>query len=89
MQSLVVRCSLLPLTDQLINQRTPMSDTPQFNLKKLNPAFDGKKPSSFSGFSTWRAKVAGGWLVIVIGSSGSSVTFYPDPNHTWDGGTLP
>jgi hypothetical protein len=35
-----------------------------------------------------RAKVPGGWLV-VFGFSGDSVTFYPDPQHTWDGSSLP
>ena len=51
-----------------------------------------------------RAKVAGGWLVKIskesnIAGSGPggqgggsvesvSITFYPDPQHTWDGGGL-
>ena len=43
---------------------------------------------------TWRARVPGGWLVLVIkdGSNQAnsiSTTFYPDPTHSWDGGTLP
>lgn len=33
-----------------------------------------------------RAKVPGGWLVLV---EGKGLTFYPDPNHEWDGNTLP
>lgn len=32
-----------------------------------------------------RAKVPGGWLV-AIGVTG--VAFYPDPSHTWNGGSL-
>jgi len=38
-----------------------------------------------------RAKVPGGWLVVVQASSsgGTGITFYPDPDHRWDGGTLP
>ncbi|MGC9972158.1 MAG: hypothetical protein ABSE56_16380 [Bryobacteraceae bacterium] len=32
-----------------------------------------------------RAKVPGGWLVTVY----SSVAFYPDPDHVWDGTSLP
>ena len=32
-----------------------------------------------------RAKVPGGWLVRVD----LSVTFYPDPEHKWDGSSLP
>ena len=44
-------------------------------------------------FSTYRAKVPGGWLVMVVYSggagAGTGVTFYPDPNHKWDGRSLP
>ena len=40
----------------------------------------------------WRASVPGGWLVLtVMGTSNGvaqSTTFYPDPSHEWDGGTL-
>jgi hypothetical protein len=32
-----------------------------------------------------RAKVPGGWLVTVS----SSVAFYPDADHVWDGTSLP
>ena len=31
-----------------------------------------------------RAKVPGGWLVLVIHNTGG-LTFYPDPEHQWDG----
>jgi hypothetical protein len=34
-----------------------------------------------------RAKVPGGWLVLVMHNT-SGVTFYPDPEHKWDGGSL-
>ena len=33
-------------------------------------------------FSVYRKKVPGGWLVTV---DGHGVTFYPDPEHKWDG----
>jgi hypothetical protein len=42
-----------------------------------------------------RAKVPGGWLVCtgfvrsLAGISYSGMTFYPDPDHLWDGNTLP
>lgn len=41
----------------------------------------------------WRAKVPGGWLVTSCNSKasaspGSGLTFVPDPNHEWDGGSL-
>jgi len=35
--------------------------------------------------AVYRAKVPGGWLVMV---EGAQPFFYPDPEHKWDGGTL-
>jgi hypothetical protein len=41
-----------------------------------------------------RAKVAGGWLVMLRenssrpGNTSASITFYPDPQHLWDGGSV-
>ena len=35
-----------------------------------------------------RSKVPGGWLVIVTSNTGSGATFYPDPEHKWDGGSV-
>lgn len=35
-----------------------------------------------------RAKVPGGWLVIVTSNTGSGATFYSDPQHKWDGGSV-
>jgi len=32
-----------------------------------------------------RAKVPGGWLVAIENMSGLGMTFYPDPDHQWDG----
>ena len=44
-----------------------------------------------SKYLTERAKIPGGWLVLsqfhIGGAHG--LTFVPDPNHTWDGGSLP
>lgn len=37
-------------------------------------------------YGTKRCKVPGGWLVIVYGSG---MAFYPDPEHKWDGSSLP
>jgi len=34
-----------------------------------------------------RSKVPGGWLVLVIHNT-TGLTFYPDPEHKWDGGSL-
>jgi hypothetical protein len=33
----------------------------------------------------YRLKVVGGWLIHL----GGGVTFYPDPEHKWDGNSLP
>lgn len=37
-----------------------------------------------------RAKVPGGWLLTLRkgGSDSFAFTFYPDPKHQWDGGSL-
>lgn len=51
------------------------------------------------GFSVWRCKIPGGWLVMAVGGNpdardeaADSVTpnetglaFVPDPGHKWDG----
>ena len=36
----------------------------------------------------WRAKVPGGWFV-KLASASTGAFFYPDPEHTWDGSSLP
>lgn len=41
-----------------------------------------------SVYTIARARVPGGWLVY-ISAVGNGMTFYPDPNHIWDGGSLP
>ena len=68
-----------------------MDDQPKFNLKRLDLTFDGKK-TGFLGklaYQVFRAKVPGGWFVLVSGNDGASgITFYPDPGHLWNGGTL-
>ena len=37
----------------------------------------------------YRAKVPGGWLVHYVGYEASGLTFYPDPQHKWDGTSPP
>ncbi len=39
------------------------------------------------GWKVHRTKVPGGWLVLVMHNT-TGVTFYPDPEHKWDGGSL-
>lgn len=36
------------------------------------------------GWEIHRSKVPGGWLILVINNP-SGLTFYPDPEHKWDG----
>jgi len=36
-----------------------------------------------------RAKVPGGWFIKVYVQDGGGGFFYPDPNHEWDGNSLP
>ncbi len=43
-----------------------------------------KLNNNWPNCSTYRAKVLGGWLV----TAGDGLTFYPDPEHKWDGSTL-
>jgi len=47
--------------------------------------------------SVFRSKIPGGWLVTVgfdldpenqFGGTGSSISFVPDPEHKWDGGSV-
>lgn len=35
----------------------------------------------------YRAKVPGGWLVLIY-TNAKGLTFYPDPEHKWNGGSL-
>jgi hypothetical protein len=35
-----------------------------------------------------RAKVPGGWLLLA-GAGKEAIAFYPDPEHRWDGASLP
>jgi hypothetical protein len=42
---------------------------------------------STPGSAIVRAKIPGGWLVTYESSGG--LAFVPDPNHQWDGNSLP
>ncbi len=49
-----------------------------------------KVDSQEHGLAMYRAKVPGGWLVWAHWGQGpGSLTFYPDPQHAWDGNSLP
>jgi hypothetical protein len=46
----------------------------------------------FIALATYRAKVPGGWIVIILQSGfsvGANPFFVPDPKHEWDGSSLP
>lgn len=63
-----------------------MADKPVLHLEELNVKYDQEKSAKYG----YRARVPGGWLIFIWtpGRDGlCGTTFYPDPNHTWDGGT--
>jgi hypothetical protein len=63
-----------------------MADKPALNLEELNLTYGDNKPAKYA----YRTRVPGGWLIFIYtpGRGGlGGVTFYPDPNHAWDGGT--
>lgn len=45
---------------------------------------------STKGLTVLRVRVPGGWLVYASNSyhHHGGITFYPDPEHRWNGGTL-
>ena len=51
--------------------------------KDKNPIFLLKKPVAK------RAKVKGGWFVLIVQPSIRGAFFYPDPEHLWDGSSIP
>jgi hypothetical protein len=62
-----------------------MAEKPVLHLEELNLKYEGEKPAKHA----YRARIAGGSLVFIYTPAKglSGVTFYPDPDHTWDGGT--
>jgi hypothetical protein len=63
-----------------------MEEKPVLHLEELNLTYEDGKPAKHA----YLARIAGGWMGFIEtpgrGSLGG-VTFYPDPDHTWDGGT--
>ncbi|MFO0899732.1 MAG: hypothetical protein U0836_20070 [Pirellulales bacterium] len=63
-----------------------MAEKPILHLEELNLQYAGQKSAKY----VYRARVPGGWLIFIWtpGRGGlGGATFYPDPNHGWDGGT--
>jgi hypothetical protein len=68
-----------------------MDNLPKLDLEKIEVQIDGKDLGLFTkmAVSIRRARVPGGWLIFTAGQSGmSGVSFYPDPQHAWDGGSV-
>jgi hypothetical protein len=66
---------------------TPLQIPPPLTFTALNPKTQtyAPVPSSLS-----RAKIPGGWLVYGTTSGGTALlVFVPDPDHQWDGASLP
>lgn len=64
-----------------------MRDEPHLSWERIPSE---KKGGGFLklDWDVYRAKVPGGWLVAVMHNT-SGLTFYPDPQHRWDGTSLP
>ena len=60
-----------------------MADKPALILEELNLKYEGEKSAKHA----YRARVPGGWLIFICTPGLGGVTFYPDPNHAWEGGT--
>ena len=60
-----------------------MADKPALKLEELNVRYEDDKPAQYA----YRSRVPGGWLIFTYKGGLGGATFYPDPNHTWDGGT--
>lgn len=66
------------------------ADLPVLSWETLNTAREAKG-FMHSEYFVERAKVPGGWLVISQFKVGPAhgLVFLPDPNHEWNGGSLP
>ena len=64
-----------------------MTDPSPLTFTNVNPRKHGyaPTPSSLS-----RAKIPGGWLLYATTpGDAASIVFVPDPEHQWDGASLP
>ena len=62
------------------------AEQPQLVWEELNSSRAGRGILKLD-WKVHRAKVPGGWLVLVIHNT-NGVTFYADPEHMCDGGSL-
>ena len=75
--------------------RNSQVPSPSFVTAAYGAEAAGEKPKlefEWLTVANWpsirRAKVKGGWLVMTSGRAEAGITFYPDPKHEWDGGSL-
>lgn len=68
---------------------SPLQLEPELRWEKLNSTRDEKGWFKIN-WEVHRAKVPGGWLIIARGegTTDPSISFYPDSNHQWNGGSL-
>jgi hypothetical protein len=63
-----------------------MEDKPPLIFERLNTPQSGltsMRPR------VYRVKILGGWLIYMVRPGRAGATFVPDPDHKWDGGSLP
>ncbi len=73
-------------------QPTP-PDKPEIKKVVEQPAgtvrFERLKAVGAPYQAIYRSKVPGGWLMGSFGNSGTmALSFYPDPDHRWDGNSI-
>lgn len=78
----VVRVNEL-LAEMDITNQPPQSSLPMLTFDPIEYEISGQSRSA--GWVTYRAKIAGGWLVGYPGSH--TYCFVYDPEHEWDGGS--
>ena len=67
----------------------------QWELLGKQELWDRPQPNKGYAYQMllWRTKVPGGWLLMAVNSKSNNpdpvLSFYPDPDHTWTGGTDP
>lgn len=81
----VLRSASRPLDDAPV--ATALSAAAHASPAAPEPAFRWEKLNAV-GVATSRAKLPGGWLILAGEGSSRALTFYPDPDHKWDGTTL-
>jgi hypothetical protein len=58
--------------------------TPSLKFERLEVTSEWHSPHYF-----FRSKIPGGWLIYYSRTDSVVLTFVPDPEHKWDGNSLP